>query len=230
VPAVRRDPVSDSENFFKMSTIVTVAAKPRETAKNKGTGTRVSRRLRAAGDVPAIIYGHKQAPQPISLKSEEITGILKRGSHVLNLDLGNGKPETVLVRDLQWDYLGREVIHVDFFRADLTELVESDVRIEIRGEAPGVNEGGMLDVPHQSVKVRCRADQIPDYIRVDVSGLHLGQVIHVKELKLPEGVTAVSGPEEIIVHLIRPAGAVEATEPAASEPEVITRPEKKPEV
>lgn len=213
-----------------MSTIVTVAAKPRDTKKNQGTGSRVSRRLRAAGEVPAIIYGHKQAAQPISLKSEEVTGILKRGSHVLNLDLGNGKPETVLVRELQWDYLGREVIHVDFFRADLTELVESDVRIEIRGEAPGVNEGGMLDIPHHSVKVRCQADHIPDFIRVDVSNLHMGQVIHVKELQFPEGVTAVSGPDEIIVHLIRPAGkSDEAAEGSPTEPEVI-RPEKKTEV
>jgi len=222
--------ISDSENIFKMSTIVTVAAKPRETKKNKGTGSRVSRRLRAAGNVPAIIYGHKQTPQPISLTSEEVAAILKRGSHVLKLDLGDGKPETVLVRELQWDHLGREVIHVDFFRADLSELVESDVRIEIRGEAPGVNEGGILDIPHHSVKVRCRADQIPDYIRVDVSGLHMGQAIHVKELTLPEGVTSISGADEVVVHLIRPSGMAATTaEAAPAEPEVITRPEKKPE-
>jgi large subunit ribosomal protein L25 len=213
-----------------MSTIVTVAAKPRDTAKNKGTGSRVSRRLRAAGQVPAIIYGHKQAPQPITLTSDDVQGILKRGSHVVGLDLGAGKSETVLVRELQWDYLGKEVIHVDFFRADLTEQVESDVRIEIRGEAPGVNEGGMLDIPHHSVKVRCRTDLIPDYIRVDVSNLHMGQAIHVKELALPEGVTAVSGPDEVIVHLIRPSGTAETTEASPAEPEVITRPEKKTEV
>lgn len=230
MPDARDASSFDSENTFKMSTIVTVAAKPRESKKNEGTGTRVSRRLRAAGHVPAIIYGHKQAPQPVSLTSDEVAGILKRGSHVINLDLGKGKPETVLVRDLQWDHLGREVIHIDFFRADLTEQVESEVRIEIRGEAPGVNEGGILDIPHHSVKVRCRTDQIPDFIRVDVSGLHMGQAIHVKELVLPAGVTAVSGSEEVVVHLIRPSGMAAASpEAAPTEPEVITRPEKKTE-
>ena len=138
-----------------MSTIVTIAAQARDTAKNKGTGTRVSRRLRAAGRVPAIIYGHKQAAQPISITADDVLGILKRGSHVVGLDLGKGQSETVLVRELQWDYLGKSVIHIDFFRADLTEQVESDVRIELKGEAPGVAEGGVLDVPHHSIKVRC---------------------------------------------------------------------------
>lgn len=211
-----------------MSTIVTVAAQVRDAAKNKGTGTRVSRRLRAAGHVPAIIYGHKQSPQPISLKSEDVLGIIKRGSHVVGLDLGTGKSETVLVRQLQWDYLGRDVIHVDFFRADLSEEVESDVRIEVRGDAPGVHEGGIIDIPHHSVKLRCRTDLIPDFIRVDVSELHMGQAILVKDLKLPEGVTAVSGADEVVVHLIRPMGVSAATEASPTEPEVI-RPEKKTE-
>lgn len=208
-----------------MSTIVTIAAQARETAKNKGTGSRISRRLRAAGRVPAIIYGHKQTNQPISVSLDDVHGILKRGSHVLGLDLGNGKSETVLVRDLQWDYLGKEVIHIDFYRADLSEMVESEVRIELRGDAPGVTEGGVLDF-HHSIKVRCRTDAIPDSIRVDVSNLHLGQSIHVKELSLPAGVTAVAAADDVVVHLIRPTGEIKATEEGPTEP-VVIRPEKK---
>ncbi|MCY2933280.1 MAG: 50S ribosomal protein L25 [Planctomycetota bacterium] len=213
-----------------MSTIVTIAAEARDTAKNKGTGTRVSRRLRAAGRVPAIIYGHKQAAQPISITAHDVLGILKRGSHVVGLDLGKGQSETVLVRELQWDYLGKEVIHIDFFRADLTEEVESDVRIELKGEAPGVTEGGVLDVPHHSIKIRCQTSAIPDSIRVDITNLHLGQVIHVKDIVMPDGVTAVSAGDEIVVHLIRPTGESAASAETLTQPEVITRPEKKPEV
>lgn len=208
-----------------MSTIVTIAAQARDSAKNKGTGSRFSRGLRAAGRVPGIIYGHKQAPQPVSITQDDIHGILKRGSHVLTLDLGS-KQETVLVRELQWDYLGKEVIHVDFYRADLSETVESDVRIDVRGEAPGVTEGGVLDIPHHSIKVRCRTDALPDSIRVDISNLHLGQIIHVKELTLPAGVTAVTPADEIIVHLIRPTGEAKVEEGGPAEPEVI-RAEKK---
>ena len=213
-----------------MSTIVTIAAQARDTAKNKGTGTRVSRRLRAAGRVPAIIYGHKQAAQPISITADDVLGILKRGSHVVGLDLGKGQSETVLVRELQWDYLGKSVIPIDFFRADLTEQVESDVRIELKGEAPGVAEGGVLDVPHHSIKVRCVTAAIPDSIRIDISNLHLGQSIHVKDVVLPEGVTAVSSADDIIVHLIRPTGESAAETETLTQPEVITRPEKKTEV
>lgn len=213
-----------------MSTIVNVPAELRDSAKNKGTGSRVSRRLRAAGRVPAVIYGHKQAVQPVCLTRENVALIMKRGSHVVGLEIG-GNTETVLVRHIQWDHLGTEIIHLDFFRADLTEQIESDVRVETRGEAPGVKEGGLLDLVHHTIKVRSRTDNLPDVIKIDVSNLHLGQSIHVKELQLPEGVTVLAPGDEVLVHLIRPTGAaVVETAEAPAEPERITRPEKKPEV
>jgi len=212
-----------------MSTIVNVPAQARDTAKNKGTGSKVCRHLRKQGRVPAVIYGHKQAPQPVSLTTEDVAGILKRGSHVLGLEI-NGKTETVLVKELQWNHLSSEVIHIDFFRADLTEEVDSDVRLDIRGEAPGTHEGGVLEVTHHSIKVRCRTDLLPDSIRVYVSNLHMGQSIHVKELTLPQGVKALTPADEVVVHLVRPMGAVEASgEASPTEPERITRPEKKTE-
>lgn len=212
-----------------MSTIVNVPAQLRDTAKNKGTGSKVCRNLRKQGRVPAVIYGHKQAPQPVSLSVDDVAAMLKRGSHVLGLDLA-GKIETVLVRELQWNHLSSEVIHIDFVRADLTEEVDSDVRLEIRGEAPGTHEGGVLEVTHHSIKVRCRTDILPDSIRVDVSNLHMGQSIHVKELTLPQGVKALTPADEVVVHLVRPTGEVSAsTEASPTEPERITRPEKKTE-
>ncbi|MFM1802693.1 MAG: hypothetical protein RJA81_2045 [Planctomycetota bacterium] len=178
-------------------------------------------------NIPAIIYGHKQAAQPVSLTRESVATIIKRGSHVIALEI-DGNTETVLVRDLQWDHLGKEILHIDFFRADLTELIDSDVRLEIRGEAPGVKEGGVLDVTHHSIKVQSRTDNLPDSIRVDVSELHMGQSIHVKDLVLPEGVTALTPGDEVLIHLIRPTGASAAeSEETATEPERITRPEKK---
>lgn len=212
-----------------MSTIVNIPAEIRDSAKNKGTGSKVSRRLRAAGHVPAIIYGHKQAAQPVSLTRESVATLIKRGSHVVGLEIG-GKTETVLVRELQWDHLGKEIIHIDFFRADLNEQIDSDVRLEIRGEAPGVKEGGVLELTHPTVKVRSQTTNLPDSIRIDVSGLHMGQAIHVKDLTLPEGVTALTPADEILVHLVRPTGAVSVeTGESPTEPERITRPEKKTE-
>src|SRR3954453_19052867 len=98
-----------------MADAVKIAVEARDPAKNKGTGSRFSRKLRKQGRVPAIIYGHKQDPVPISLTREAVWEMIKRSTHLAELNLG-GSPETVLVRDVQWDHLGKDIIHLDFAR------------------------------------------------------------------------------------------------------------------
>jgi large subunit ribosomal protein L25 len=212
-----------------MADAVKFAVEARDPQKNKGTGTRVARRLRAQGRVPAIIYGHKQAPVPISLPRETIWEMIKKSVHLAELDLG-GTSETVLVRDVQWDHLGKEIIHVDFARVSAEETIETEVRLDVRGLPPGVGEGGVLEQPVHTVSVTCRAGAIPDSIRVDVNGLHLGEGIHVRELVLPEGVTVNADPDLLLVHVVARAAAAEpAPAPeaeAAAQPEVI-KPERK---
>ncbi len=209
-----------------MAEAVKIQVESRDPKKNKGTGTRVSRRLRANGQIPAIIYGHKQAPVPIALPRETVLDMIKKQTHLAELNM-NGTTETVLLRDVQWDYLGKEILHLDFARVNVGEAIETEVRIDLRGTAPGVTEGGILETLIHAVHVTCRADAIPDSLRVDISELAIGQAIHIKDLKLPDGVTVKGDPETLVVHVTTKVADEPTTEAAeGTQPEVI-KPERK---
>src|SRR5262249_27800390 len=193
------------------------------------TGSRASRKLRAAGKIPAIIYGHKQTPVPISVSRDAVWEMIKKSTHLAELSL-DGSVETVLVRDVQWDHLGKEIIHLDFARVSADESIETEVRLELRGHAQGVAEGGVLEVLVHELRVTCRANAIPDAIRADVSHLGLNQSLHVKDVTPPEGVTIDADPELLLAHIVTrapaPAEAAPAEAEAAVQPEVI-KPERK---
>jgi large subunit ribosomal protein L25 len=213
-----------------MADAVKIQVEKRDPAKNKGTGSRVARKLRKQGRIPAIIYGHKQEPTPISLPRATVWEMIKKSTHLAELSLGDGgATEIVLVRDVQWDHLGKEIIHLDFGRVSADESIETEVRVDIKGTAPGVNEGGILELLVHELSVTCRANAIPDAIRIDVSHLQLNQAIHVKDLVLPEGVKVDADPELLLVHVVTRA-AEAAPAPAegegATQPEVI-KPERK---
>ncbi|WP_337174107.1 50S ribosomal protein L25 [Paludisphaera sp.] len=210
-----------------MSEAIKLKVEARDPAKNKGTGSRASRKLRKTGRTPAVIYGHKQPVVPISLDAVAARNMIESGSHLAELDLGT-QTETVLIRDVQWDHLGREILHVDFARVDRTELVETEVALEFRGDAAGVAEGGVLEAVIRHLTVKCPAGSIPDAIRVDVSGLGLNQALHVKELTLPEGIVLEADPELLVVHVVSPTQEVETSNEVAGEvqPQVI-KPERK---
>src|SRR5438552_18660662 len=114
-----------------------VTAKPRSEL-----GTRANKRLRSAGLLPGVIYGHKEAVVPVTLPKKEVSNYLAKGAHVFDVAL-DGKSEKVLVKEVQYDHLGIEVIHVDFARVSLDEKVEVTVPIELKGE-PKDAEGGVL--------------------------------------------------------------------------------------
>lgn len=98
-----------------MANAVSVRVEPRDPLKNKGTGTRVTRRLRAQGLIPGVIYGHKQAVVPIALTRDDVWRMIKTPGQLADLDV-RGTTETVLIRDVQWDHLGKEILHLDFAR------------------------------------------------------------------------------------------------------------------
>jgi large subunit ribosomal protein L25 len=211
-----------------MAQALKIRVEPRDPAKNKGTGTRVSRRLRSKGQIPAVIYGHKQAVVPITLSRDDVWSMIKAASHLAELDLGE-KTETVLIRDVQWDHLGKEILHLDFARVDVSELIETEVNIELKGVAPGVAEGGILEQLVHSLRITCPAGAIPESIKVDISHLNIGEGIHVRDLTLPEGLTVDTDPDTLIVHVVVRGAAAEPTEAAAeavTQPEVI-KPERK---
>ena len=209
-----------------MAAAVKIQVESRDPNKNKGTGSRVARRLRKSGKIPAIIYGHKQPPVPIALPRETVWEMIKKQTHLAELQM-DGTTETVLIRDVQWDYLGKEILHLDFARVNVGEAVETEVKLDIRGTAPGVTEGGVLEILLHTLHVSCRADAIPDSIRVDISALQMDQAIHIGDLKLPEGVTVIGEKETLVVHVTNPTPEPELDEPAnETQPEVI-KPERK---
>jgi len=210
-----------------MADALKLRVETRDPAKNKGTGTRVSRRLRNAGRVPGVIYGHKQDVVPISLSATDVDAMVHGASHLAELDLG-GKTETVLIRDVQWDHLGKAILHVDFARVNIGELVDTEVNLDYRGTAQGVVDGGVLEQVLHKLSIKCPAGSIPDVIKVDVSGLKVDEGIHVRDLELPSGVVADADPDVLLVHVVlkTAGGEEEAGAESVSQPEVI-KPERK---
>jgi large subunit ribosomal protein L25 len=198
-----------------------------ETKPRKVDGTRGATRLRKEGLVPAVLYGHKEATVYLALPAKELEKAIRSGLHVLDLK-AEGKTQKVLIREAQWDHLGTDLLHVDFNRISETERVQVTIPIEVRGTAPGIAAGGVLDQPMHVILVECLAINIPHSIRVNVGELQLEQAIHVKELKFPEGVKPMADPEAIVVQValkqleeeIAPAAAAPGE---AAEPEVIGR-------
>jgi large subunit ribosomal protein L25 len=188
-------------------------------------GSRANKRLRDSGRVPGVIYGHKQDVLAVSMDRREVTHHLAKGAHVFDLTL-NGKSETVLVKDVQYDHLGDEVLHIDFNRVSVDERVKVSVPIELKG-TPKEAEGGVLTQVLANLEVECLVLEIPEAIRHNVTDMKLNDVLHVKDLVLPPGVTALQDPE-LIVATVREVKEVlpvvpETVEGAAAEPEVIGR-------
>jgi len=207
-----------------MAGIVSLPAQTRA-----GSGSRAAHKIRKQGQIPGIIYGHKEANIAVSVSAEELDRAI-RVLHARVLDLQiDGKKETVLIRELQWDAFGRQMMHVDFARVSETDRVRVSVPVELRN-APKVTGGGVLDQPLHSLHVECSPTKIPEAIRIDITNLTLGAPIHVKELQVPEGVKVLEPPEAVVVHLKLPgveavvAPAVPA-EPGAG-PEVIKKEKK----
>jgi large subunit ribosomal protein L25 len=203
-----------------MAESVLLESKPRATK-----GTHAARRMRREGLIPAVLYGHKEQVLSISLARDDFMKALRHGVRVVDLR-ADGKEEKALIRDVQYDHLGQEVLHVDFARVSADERITIQVPIELRGIAPGVTAGGLLDQPLHTLEIECLALSVPESIRVNINELQIEGVIHVGDLKLPEGVKAMADDDAVVV-LVKPP-LVEAEAPAAApaetaEPEVIGR-------
>src|SRR5881392_1191731 len=150
-------------------------------------GSRANKRLRNSGQLPGVIYGHKEAVVPVTMPKKEVVNHLEHGTHLFDLAL-DGKSEKVLVKEVQYDHLGLEVIHVDFARVSLDERVEVTVPLELKGEPKGEEEGGVLQQIVAELEIECLVTEIPDAIRHKVSEMALNDVLHIKDLKFPTGV------------------------------------------
>jgi large subunit ribosomal protein L25 len=189
----------------------------------KELGTRANRRLREAGMLPGVIYGHKEAIIPVTLTKKEVVDHLNHGAHLFDLSL-DGKSQKVLVKEVQYDHLGDEVIHVDFARVSLDEKVKVTIPLELRGTPKGEADGGVLQQIIKELEVECLVTEIPEAIRHNVADMALNDTVHIKDLKLPAGVKVLQDEDLIVATVKEIVEEVAApTEEGAAEPEVIGR-------
>ena len=184
-------------------------------------GSAACRRLRWSGQVPGNLYGHNAPPTAVVIDADALMPVLQSGTKVVDVEL-DGKVDKAVVREIQWDTFGRSIQHFDLLRVDPNERVNIVVPLELKGTAPGVLMGGVLEQPMHSITIDCLAYQIPDSIQVRIANLELGKAIHVSELILPDGVHAQAAADAIVVHVVQPKMQEEAPSiNGPTEPETI---------
>ncbi len=187
------------------------------------TGSKAVKKVRRQGRIPAIVYGHKQEPVAISLDEHDFVEGLHHGHRILDVQVGS-KKEKMIVKEVQYDYLGRSIIHVDMMRVDLTETIKVTVPIELKGNAAGTHEGGIIDEHVDRLEIEAKVTDIPETIIVSVKDVHVGDALHAGQIELPAGVKLAGSPETLLVtcHLVAAAKtAEEVEEEALTAPEVI---------
>jgi large subunit ribosomal protein L25 len=183
----------------------------------EGTGKGAARKLRAAGRVPAILYGHGMEPLALSVDSRELFHLLHTGAgaNVLVDLVVDGTEHLALPRDVQRDHIKGRFVHIDFLAVRRDEKIHVTIPLRIMGESPGVKAGGVLEHHLWELNVECLATDVPEAIDVDVSELEIGSGVRVADLKAPSGVTILTNPEDSVVAVTQPQMAVEEEEEAA---------------
>ncbi len=193
----------------------------------KDSGSRIARKHRKSGLIPSVLYGHKQENLMFLLDSKEFIKVFGSGAKTVNLKWDSSK-EMALVKDMQFDTFGKEILHIDFVRIALTEKVTTPVPIVLYGTSQGVKEGGILDHAMKEVEIECLPTEIPKEIRIDVSELKVKDSLHIKDIELSPNVKALDNPDAIVVSVHFAAEEKEVSEEElVSGPEVITA--RKPE-
>ena len=184
-----------------------------EIAPSEITG-KATKRLRKQGIIPANIFGHHEESQAIQIDAVAFDRLLRdhKARSVIALRFPNAGSQTALIRHVQHEPRSGKIIHVDFFRVGLTEHIKARVPLHFVGEAPGVkDEGGVLLHLQDAIEVECAAQDIPEYIEVDVTPLtEIDSVIHVEDLKLPANVTLVEDPTEPVAKVVATRAEVAA--------------------
>jgi large subunit ribosomal protein L25 len=198
-------------------------------------GRSAVRKLKASGSVPAVMYGSKDKPEALQVSKRDINALLSHaaGENILvELEIG-GKSRLALVQEVQHAPLGGAVLHIDFHAVSQDEVIQADVPLEPVGTANGVkNMGGLLEQNLRTLAIECLPRDLPDLIRVDVSALNIGDSIHVREIRLPSGVSTRIQPDLTAFSVLAPTVEEEpvvAAVEAAAGPEVIREKKEEPE-
>lgn len=194
---------------------VTLKAQPRD-----GVGKGAARGLRRGGLVPAVVYGRGREPKAVAVDARALDTALRThaGRNVLiDLDIANGgaaEPATVIVKAAQRDLFRHHLIHVDFHAISLTDTIEMNVPVVLKGNAKGVSEGGVIEHHLREVLVECLPTQVPDQIELDVTELLVGRSLHASDLVVPDGVKLLTEPDDVVVTVVAPRVHEEAASAA----------------
>lgn len=200
------------------------------------TGRSAVRKLKARGIVPAIIYGAKDKPEALQVSKRDINTMLSHaaGENILvELEIG-GKNRLALVQEVQHSPVGGDVLHVDFHAVSMDEMIQADVPVEPIGMPEGVKTfGGLLEQNLRALSIECLPRDLPDVITVDVTALNIGDAVHVRDIKLPPGVTTKAQPDLTAFSVLAPTVEEEPVAATAAEvaagPEVIREKKEEPE-
>lgn len=187
-----------------------------DVEKREEFGSRTSRRLRKSGRVPGVVYGGSDGEcVNFSADARELRRVLVGAGALIDLNVG-GDTKPVIVKDTQLHPVRGELLHIDFLQVRLDEKIQTTVPVQAEGaeEAPGIKEGGVLEMPTHQLNIEALPTDIPEQITVDVSGLGMTETMHLSALTPPSGVTFLDDPEETIIATI----VIPAEEP--EEPEV----------
>jgi len=194
-----------------------------EVEVRSATGKGTARRARAKGHVPAVLYGLKEAPVALSLEARTLIRSLdkeKKRNTVFSLHIsggGNGADSvTAMIRDVQIHPVTQNLVHVDFLRVSLDQEVRVSVPLALKGHPVGVVNGGNLHQSVHSIPIAAKPAAIPVKIELDVSGLNIGQALHVSDLQLSEGVRALLDPKDGLASVVAPRAEKAEAETAAA--------------
>jgi len=215
---------------------VSIVVQPRDV-----TGSRAARRLRKAGLIPGVLYGHGKeatmiAVDPHALRAALSTGAGTHAVLAVNVE-GHKRAHHAVVKEMELDPVKSTVTHIDLQEIRLDETIETTVAVRFEGEAKGVKAGGMLDESTREVTIKCLVTAVPEHFVLDISEMDINDTAKVGDLVVPEGLEIVDDPEQVLCSVLPPRkveeeaeeGAAEVAEGAAEaepEPEIVGKGEK----
>jgi large subunit ribosomal protein L25 len=172
-------------------------------------GSRVARRLRRAGSVPAVVYGRGGGELKVAVIEKDFMDTVgfSTSTGIVNLKMGRKSPVTAIVKDVQWDVLTDRPVHIDFLRVSSDQIVSIPVHVHIMNIPVGVTMGGVLEHALHEIIIKVRAKDIPSAISLDVEKMGIGDSMHLSEITLPEGMTLDMDPTLVVASVVAPSVA-----------------------
>lgn len=203
-----------------MTETTAIAATPRDVIG------KANRRLKTAGQIPAVLYGGGREAMPLAVDRHDFELMMQHhggGATILKLEIeGDSSPVNVMVKDLQWSPIKSTVMHIDFLAIRMDRVIQATAPVHFVGDAPGVKEGGIFLHDLREFNVEALPHALPEAIEVDISTLEINHTLTVADVKAPEGVTILDDPETTVCSVTLPsAEPVEEALEEGAEPEVI---------